>query len=410
MSSLKQPFSDDECLFFLHVPKTAGLSLINILDQYFFEDEICPAHLTMGDLRAVDKPLTDYRFVRGHFGYPISKQMQSPRIITFLRNPVNRFLSGFEMLQDMVKRGEIELPVDISELSLEELLEIPDAYERIANKATKFIGKWFYRTSDLEDPQAVLQLAKQHLDNMAFIGITEHFDDALDLMSYTFDFPPIIDYVSLNISKRRKARAQIPQHILDKIRTINALDIELYEYGLSIFQKNLEQMRSERENATVSESIGLSNIKFDLKDIYPGQGWHYAERHPSYGIVRWTGPETKSRIFLPIDTSCRLNIQIQIVDAVSSNIAESLKLTVGEQEIPVNIYPIQSQDAINRILPLSKGDKRYIVEGVIPAGMKKTWHDKTQLVIEVAETSRTNGDKLQKGICVNQILISPLES
>jgi len=88
-------------LFFLHVPRTGGTSLMQYLDKQFKADEICPAHkiFEFEGLREQDS-LAGYAFYRGHFGINLPRLLDAGgQTITFLREPVARFFSMWRHLR-----------------------------------------------------------------------------------------------------------------------------------------------------------------------------------------------------------------------------------------------------------------------------------------------------------------------
>jgi hypothetical protein len=109
LKSVKQPLHEDEQLFYLHIPKCAGLTFIGIMDSRYTRDEICPVHRFFADLKAqipVDE-LAKYKFIRGHFPYDLVHLLpRKPRMITFLRHPVTHLLSTLDHLQRIEKKDE----------------------------------------------------------------------------------------------------------------------------------------------------------------------------------------------------------------------------------------------------------------------------------------------------------------
>ena len=59
----------DEALYFLHIPKTAGMTLSDLLDGHFDHDEIFPTHFIRDVILTPEllHSVGNYRFYRGHF-------------------------------------------------------------------------------------------------------------------------------------------------------------------------------------------------------------------------------------------------------------------------------------------------------------------------------------------------------
>ena len=89
----------NDILYFLHIPKTAGTTLITILDQYFPDETVLKDHDWQSLLPTKPLEFTKYRFVRGHFGFTIIKYLKNPICITMLRNPYDTVISSYKMSQ-----------------------------------------------------------------------------------------------------------------------------------------------------------------------------------------------------------------------------------------------------------------------------------------------------------------------
>ncbi|WP_261503040.1 sulfotransferase family protein, partial [Burkholderia multivorans] len=83
-------------VYFLHIPKTGGSSLISFLEDQFDRDEVCPAQV-LDELFALPKEAVDrYKLFRGHHWYGI-EAFVGRRLthITMLREPVQRTVSWY---------------------------------------------------------------------------------------------------------------------------------------------------------------------------------------------------------------------------------------------------------------------------------------------------------------------------
>ena len=83
-----------DVLYFLHIEKTAGLSLTSVLDSLFAAEDICAfdrkALLTTMPI----EQLATHRLIRGHYTYALHRLLpQMPLTLTLLRDPVDRVIS-----------------------------------------------------------------------------------------------------------------------------------------------------------------------------------------------------------------------------------------------------------------------------------------------------------------------------
>jgi hypothetical protein len=77
--------------YFLHIPKTGGMSLIHVLRTA----RLCPARDWPSLVALPDSAISHFRGFAGHFGYPLVDYLQEPlRVFTFLRHPLEHALSA----------------------------------------------------------------------------------------------------------------------------------------------------------------------------------------------------------------------------------------------------------------------------------------------------------------------------
>jgi hypothetical protein len=337
---LKQPLHEDEQLYFIHVPKCAGTSFISLVDERYVIDEIIPTHYDIKKLKneITDEQLAGYRFIRGHLPYDlvVPRLPRQPRIITFLREPITRLISNFQMRQ-RVSDPLVGLQSTLNNISLEEFLNQPDLVRIFANRATRLIGGMKKLSTGERVPN--LELAKERLSDFDFVGIVEHFNDSLELFCHIFDFPPVHSQRNLNISPNREARSEIAAQVLERIAEVEQADIELYKLGVQLFEKQYSQMQKELaagiEKNAVERSNRLGAMRIDFGRVDPGSGWHVGERSPKYGVVRWSGPETVSYLRPLLAPGQSYEIRFRVLRAVARDVLESLRLEVNGHNIPL---------------------------------------------------------------------------
>jgi hypothetical protein len=353
---LKRPLREDEQLYFIHVPKCAGTSFISLVDERYVIDEIIPTHYEIKKLKneISDEQLARYRFIRGHFPYDlvVPRLPKQPRIITFLREPVTRIISNFQMRQ-RVSDPLVGLQDTLQNMTLEEFLDKPDLTRILANRATRLIGG----TDKLSTGEVVpnLERALERLSNFEFVGIVERFNDSLELFCHIFDFPPVRSQRNLNISPNREARSEIAAKILERIAEVEWADIELYKLGVQLFEKQYSNMWAEPAGGILNDVVaGSTRVRIDFSRVNPGSGWHIGERYPRYGVVRWSGPETVSYLRLGLAPSRPYKVRFRVLRSVAKDVLESLALDVNGRNIPLK----------KRLADVWGG---VIVEGNIPA-------------------------------------------
>ena len=260
-------FYKNETLYFLHIAKTAGTSLINILDQYYEADEISPVTLSHQITEMGPDALLNYKLIRGHLGCaPINifnQYNKKINIVTFLRDTVLRSISHYNHLLRH-KDHWLYNHLPSGNLTLAEFLQFPPARKLITNFQTRNLALYFellnkvfydengnklsnnmgnlltfaklpkiYNHSDY-----LLDNAKKTLDKARFVGITEYFSESVNvMMQEIFPFQKNTDYFENIAPSDMLSKMDVTDKEINEIRDLNNLDIEIYEYAKEIFKK-----------------------------------------------------------------------------------------------------------------------------------------------------------------------------
>lgn len=244
-------------LVYVHMPKAAGTTLRHILQQRVAPEGVCPAELQdqLADLSPAD--LQRYRLFAGHYFYRAMQRLLGPRAVyvTLLRDPIERALSNYAYLQNRPNQ-----PVNMwaTGLDLEAFVFHPRAIATIANRQTRMLAADLAAT-DAGQLSTSLQRewqdalmgkypsareAQQALDELAYFGLAERFDDSLALLAHTLGWPELPHgYSSLNVSPRRPARTGLPRHLLERLIELNAEDLALYDYARGVFAERYRRLR-----------------------------------------------------------------------------------------------------------------------------------------------------------------------
>lgn len=239
--------------FFLHIPKTAGTSFLEILESNFDRQDICPAYLYK-DLKDMPRSeLEGYRLIRGHFRYELLRHYlgSDPLLITMLREPMSRTISHLRFLKRTKQlNGPLKQFVPIDDLSLDEVARHPIIRNFLRNYQVKQLAYGFGPAMTTPEHlmfdhsinyEGLLEKAKQRLNDSFFVGLTERFDESKRLLLRQFgkswaDMPT----PARNVAKITE-NDQFSPDVLESLPELLDLDFELYQHAKQLFDQRLVQ-------------------------------------------------------------------------------------------------------------------------------------------------------------------------
>ena len=241
--------------FFVHVMKTGGRTLTRHFRGNFELDEIYPNgkldirfendlvdirhHLRVACLLELPaERVQRIRMYHGHYPYVASEMLDGDFFrLTVLRDPVERTISllrQFKRKDPWADPNHRYSPPGEG-LTLEEIYANPLVYESlILNHQTKIFSMTADDTLDtymdvIDVDQRRLALAKQNLTKVDVVGVTEKYNDFLDILAKRTGW---------DIQRQLRKNETPPEDIgpvsddlRRQIAADNAIDIEFYEYA-----------------------------------------------------------------------------------------------------------------------------------------------------------------------------------
>lgn len=226
----------ERCVIFLHLPKTAGSTLVAVMRGQYREHELAifrddPS--ARAGLRAMNPAARrGLRAIRGHVLYGIHELLEQPwTYITLLRDPVERVLSLYGFVREApghrLHEHVLRERIGLVEFVRSGMAQTMDAQvRRVAGVAGRARGSMVRR--------AVRNLRR----DFAVVGLTERFDDTLRLLEATLGWT-VRPVARVNVTRDRLGPEDLSAAELAAIRDANRRDLELYEAARTMFEERV---------------------------------------------------------------------------------------------------------------------------------------------------------------------------
>jgi Sulfotransferase family len=229
-------------LIFLHLPKTAGSTVVRLLEREYGSDAVLSLYdSTFGDEfseLAADRAART-RAIAGHFYFGVHEHVPGPcRYFTFLREPIERIVSHYHFVRRQPKHYLYEAATS---MSIGGYVEFCGAAEPNNDQTRLLAGRETASLDGACSPE-MLPVAERNLDRHCVVGLTDEFDRSLLLLAHAFGWRRPY-YVKQNVSGRDRRREELDDETRGAIVARNSLDIELYRYGRELFERQVAEHR-----------------------------------------------------------------------------------------------------------------------------------------------------------------------
>jgi hypothetical protein len=225
---------------FLHIPKTAGTTLLEILDRQYAPETIHSfggdAHASVAAFKRMDvERRAKIRLLRGHMAFGLHAYLPEPTLyFTILRDPVARVISYYRYILRTPPHYLYE-EVTQKKMSLGDLLASGLPLMMNDGQVRLISGVWGEPSFGDVTPE-MLEMAQRNLRE-AFVvaGLMEQFDRTLCLLKETLGWTQPITYRRLNVAPQREQKAAITPQTIELIQQANRQDLALYHFAQRLF-------------------------------------------------------------------------------------------------------------------------------------------------------------------------------
>jgi hypothetical protein len=363
------PFGPDRPLMYVHIPKCGGTS-VNVLLGRIFPAEQGVRLLEHHPRRLANNTagLGWHPCYCGHVVYRFRDLLPArTAVITFLRDPVDRAISAFYFFRSLgrAKLAEEQTTPGLDrccELSLDEFLEAEPLAARV-NLGN--IQTWMFSQPEMYHvsrwrplTRADLDEARRNLERVAFVGVSDRFEESIRLLCRMCDWPLPDTVPHENRTPVRPAKEEVSPKARAALEELTTLDADLYRLGTDLFADAL------RDVPLPHVPPAPSRIDLTFEGPIPGSGWFDREPRPG-GYFCWTGRAAWLEVRLA--GSGELALAVEVQGAVDPAQIDGLTASVNGRPVPM----FRSQvGAVHRFLgraptePVANG--RYRVEFRVP--------------------------------------------
>jgi hypothetical protein len=230
---------------FIHIPKTAGMSLREIVRRVYPGDRSVfiyshdPVHLD-----ALRQDVQRAEAVYGHFSFGVHDLFGiEARYVTMLRRPVDRVVSFFRHEASHADNEYYRLIAD--GMTLKDLLRGEQCHQ-VNNHMVRILSG--HPDAGVTHDRGLLDQAESNLaTHFDAVGITERMDESVALIGRTLGWPAQSSVPRVNVLRGRRSFV-LDEETRAEILRYNALDVELYD----------RVVRQQFPHATSAEKAELS--------------------------------------------------------------------------------------------------------------------------------------------------------
>ncbi len=413
----------DRSLFFLHIPKTAGTSLRELLSCRFAPADILALLRSDGREERAQQlaDVAQYRFVHGHVPYALVDRFpRRPFVVTLLRDPLDRAVSAFYDMRRQARTlaltdaglGRPARARDYAAAARMPLAEFvrdapPAASRHLGNLQVSFlasgdVNERFEYSDDyrISISRADLERAKARLAACECVGITERMVESIELLAYALATAPLGEVSSANRTPGRPSIAELDDDTVAALRDLTAWDRELYTFACELFEdrrrgmtRRLLSRQAEAGHAAAVNPGPARRQVFTFEGPVPGAGW-YAPQRAGDRWFSWTGPTCASSIELASPHGTAFALRLGVLHTMSPELLSALDLRIND----VPIHPSAARDADGHVI--TAGVPRDVIRA---PGESNVIAIRLPTVVRPCDLDGANPDSRLLGIAVHRI-------
>ena len=220
-------------VIFLHIPKTAGTNIHNILHREYRSEERFSFVSTRDEEKFVSLSESEKEKIEiliGHQNFGLHEHFKRPSTyFSFMRNPVERIISAYYYY---LNNPSFPAAIKMKENKINSLKEFVECglFPMEDNMQTRFIGGGrdiaFGKCTDELFEKAISNIEKY----FSVVGTEEKYDESLLLLKNNYGWKKWPFYSRLNVNKKKPNISEFDLSTMNAIRNANLVDEKLYQY------------------------------------------------------------------------------------------------------------------------------------------------------------------------------------
>jgi hypothetical protein len=189
---------------------------------------------------------------------------------------------------------------------------------------------------------APLTLATRALDSLFdLVGVVDRMDDVVRCIARDVGACPIESLGRYNQGAADPERDSLSTESLAILRQVYANDFKLYAKACAMLEARLlptysqadfEAQHLERRLQQLTPRFVDGRRVFSLNDQIVGCGFHGRDAADATDVTVWSGPGTRTVLYVPVPPGERLDLHIDIGGYVHPSVGESMRIRVDDRD------------------------------------------------------------------------------
>ncbi|WP_188261072.1 sulfotransferase family 2 domain-containing protein [Azospirillum tabaci] len=357
-------------IYFLHIPKCAGTTFRAWIENNYYKDDAIGFWDDISVIKTPPSVLKSKHCISSHSGWGLMEHLaDTHRVVTVLRDPIERTISSYRFIQQITGHALNKLAHSVDTL---EFFQHPTVRRCMANGQTRQLAfSSMKNTIEIQSltgtlmqhdhekkliddfDKNMLQTAIGSISKVDFLGTSENINQLVLSMCDFYGWYPPNNLPKLNVT-HAEFTANVTSEVIEEIKSINEKDIILYEKfardGVSGKTTPLQRNEVIRKfEVAMQSATPRSDFRFDFESPLSGEGWYGREQEHGGWIVRWTGPEASSSLYLRLDPSINHAITL-MASSYLHEIMDGIEIFANDRKLNMSFIQLESPAGCKRVI------------------------------------------------------------